>query len=129
MVDEKNELEELIDRDLVNEFYDLDNQYNALKQRESALLHHEARLLERLKTQKQQYIADVEHCHEQIAKLEAELRKEQNLREILEIEVRKHKNSEKSDKARLQGSNGFRDEAGNDSQLSLKIRELEKKWK
>jgi hypothetical protein len=52
LVDENNDLEELINRDLVEEFCELDDKFTRLQEREARLLLQEERLLIKLKEQK-----------------------------------------------------------------------------
>lgn len=127
LVDEKNELEELINRDLVDEFYDLDNRYELLKERENSLLRQETRLIEKIKVLKDERLAFEDEYGKRLSETEEKLRNETNLREILEVAVGKHRNKQVAAKARKVVAPTTN--SGVEFDLSTKIRELESKWK
>lgn len=79
-------LQNLIDRDLVDEFYELDNNYVVLQERERKLLDQEARLLEKLKVVKQSHLEYVESQHTVVKNLEEKIKRLENLLEIQRAE-------------------------------------------
>lgn len=81
-------LQSLIDKDLVDEFYELDNKYVQLQERERKLLDHEKLLLDKLRAVKQTHTEYVGLQHSIVQDLQDKVKALENLIEIHRAEDR-----------------------------------------
>ena len=86
LLEQNEHLNDLISRDLVKEFYDLDNEHMALHEREKKLLKQESRLLEKINAQKEAHAKYVEESKTTIGRLETTIHELTNKLDIYETD-------------------------------------------